>query len=71
MKIYFSYNVKLKTDLNRVSSKNVFKDKLIKLIYKFVKLIIEINNKVRKPKIYNKAINKPINENKQYKIIDK
>lgn len=42
MKINLFYNLKLRIDLSRLSSKNPLGDRLIKPLHKFAKLIIEL-----------------------------
>lgn len=71
MKIYLLYNLKPKTDLSRISSKNILADELVKPIYKFVKQITKTSSNVWEPKTYNKIINDPIYGNKQHETIDK
>lgn len=61
---------RLKVNLGRKLGKNLL-DKLVRLIQKLVKLVIETISKVHKLKIYNKAINNLINKNKWQKVIDK
>lgn len=43
MKIKYSYNLKLKTDLIKILNKNFLKNKLVKPIYNFVKLVTKTN----------------------------
>lgn len=71
MRIHFSYNPKPKTDLGRILGKNSLRDGLIRPIYKFIKSVTKTNNKVQKPKTYNKVINNPIYGNRWHKAIDK
>lgn len=71
MKIFIFYDLKLKTDPNRILSKNFIANKLIMFIYKFVKSVTKIKSKMQKLKSYNKVINNLIYKNKKYKAIDK
>lgn len=60
----------MKIYLGKFSIKKFLRNKLVKLIYKFVKLVTKTDNKILKLKIYNKVINYLIYENKWYKAID-
>lgn len=44
---------------------------MVRPVYKFVKLVIKTSSKIRKPIIYNKAINNLIYRNRWCKTIDK
>lgn len=46
MKIYLFYNPKLKTNLSRILSKDFLENRLVKLIYKVLKLVIKTKNKI-------------------------
>lgn len=70
IKIYSTYNSKPKTDLDEISNKNPLREKLIRLIYKFVKLVTKISSKMRKPKTYNEIINNLIYGNRWCEIVD-
>lgn len=63
MRIYLSYNLKLKIDLDGILDENSLEDGLVKSVYKFAKSVTKIGNKVQEPKIYNEAINNPIHRN--------
>lgn len=54
----------LRTDLGKTLGKNFLGKGLIKLVYKFIKLVTKTNSKVCKPMIYDKAINDLIPKNR-------
>lgn len=64
MKIQSFCKLKLRTILGRTLSINYLRDRLLKPICKFVRLVIKINSKVQKLKIYDKAISNFINSNR-------
>lgn len=51
MKIYIFCNLKLKIGLNKILDKNFLKNNLIKLIYKFLKLVSKLVVKCISPKL--------------------
>ena len=55
---------KLRIDLGGTIGKNPLGEQLVRPMYKFAKLVIEISSKVQEPKTYNKTINDSILENK-------
>lgn len=64
IKIYLSYNLKLRTDLYGTSSKIFLKDELVKPAYKFKKLVSETSSKMQEFKTNNKTLNDPIHGNR-------
>lgn len=70
MKIYVTSNLESRTNLDKILDENSLEDKLVRLKYKFAKLVFETSNKVYKFKTYNKTINNLINRNRWYKAID-
>ena len=70
MKIHPLCNLKTRTDLGRTLGKNLLGDKLVRPVYKFVKLVTETSSKVQEPKTYDEAINDLIHENRWQEAID-
>lgn len=70
MRIHPPLNPKLKTDLSRISGENPLRDKLVKSVYKFIKLISETNSRMREPRTYNEVINNLIHKNNWRDAID-
>lgn len=64
MSIYLFLNPKSGTDLDKILSKNLLKDRLVKSTYKFVKSVAKTNNKIRESKTSNEIINNPIYSNR-------
>lgn len=62
---------KAKINQSGILNKNFLAKKLVKLVQKFVKLVIKTSNKVQKLKKYKKVINNLIYKNKWQNIIDK
>lgn len=71
MKIDVTYNSKLRIDLSKISSKNLLENGLVWFAHKFAKLVTKTSSKVQMSKIYNKAINSLIYENKYGKAVNK
>lgn len=69
LKVVFSHNLTSKIDLIGISGKSPLENRLVRLIYKFSKSIIETSSKVRESKTYDKAINDFIYMNKQHKVV--
>lgn len=64
MKIYISCKPKPKMNLDKISGKNLLRNRLIRSVYKFAKSVTETSSKSRKPKTYNEVINIFIYRNK-------
>ena len=72
MRINPLFNPEPKTDLDRILGRNfLLKNRLINLIYKVVKSIIEISYKVQRSKIYNKIVENCIYDYRWCRIVDK
>ena len=62
MKTHPPLDPKSRTDLGVASSKNsLLGDRLVNLVYKTARLVIETSSKVQEPKTYDKIINDPFN----------
>lgn len=70
MKIHFPYNLKLRTNLGEILSKNYLGNELVRPTYKFIKVFTITNCKVYKCKTYNKTINNLIYRNRWRKTIN-
>lgn len=64
IKIQFLLNLRPKIDLGRTLDEKPLRNRLVKPMHKFSKLVIKTNSKVQKPKTYNKTINNSIYRNK-------
>lgn len=72
MRIYSLLNLEPKIDLGKTLGKNLLiKVRLVRLICKFAKSVIETSSKIQESKTYNKAISDFIHGNKWWEIVDK
>lgn len=71
MKIDLFHNLKPKTDLDRTLGKNSLRDRLVRLVPKFAKLITETSSKMQELKTYNETIKDSFYGNKWRKVVNK
>lgn len=64
IKIQLFHNLKPRIDLGGTLGKYLLRDELVRLAYKFAKLVIETNSKVQEPKTYDEVINDLIYKNR-------
>lgn len=63
MRVNSPCNLKLRTDLDGTSSKNLLEKGLVRHAYKFAKSVTETSSKMHEPKTYNEVINDSIHGN--------
>lgn len=72
IKIHPIFDPKLKTNLGEIPGKNfLVKNELVRLTYKFVKLVTETSSKIQKLETYNEATNNLIYRNRWQKAVNK
>lgn len=71
MRVESTHNLLLaqrpRTNLGETSNKNL-SDELVRSVQELAKSVIETSSKVRELKIYNEAINNPINRNRWQEV---